>query len=157
MIPSMKVGGIGAVQIQLTNIARRVPDESRKVMLRKAEQIAALARKMVPEDTGALMESIRVEKGYQANGGRLYVNVVAANKVVVLPSGRQVDLNDYALIIHETYGSMNPGERTLQKQRENPGIKVGEKFMTRAADQVRPTVAPEIYRMVDQIIQGETQ
>lgn len=157
MTPSMKVAGLGAVQTQLRNIARRVPEESRKVMGRKANEIVKLAKLMVPEDTGALMDSIRIERGYETNGGRLFINVVAGNQIVTLENGRQIDLNQYALIVHENYSAMTPGEKTIAKQRANPSVQVGEKFLTRAAEQVRPTVNTDMYRMIDQIILGETR
>lgn len=153
----MKSAGIGTVQTQFRSIARRVPDGARKVMSRKANEVVKLAKLMVPEDTGALMESIRIERGYEQGSNRLFINVVAANQIVTLENGRQIDLNQYALIIHENYGSMNPGKRTIEKQRGNPSIMVGEKFMTRAVDKVRPTVNPEIIQVVNQIIRGETQ
>lgn len=153
----MKVTGIGSVRTQLTNIARKVPDGSRKLMYRKANEIVKLAKMMVPEDTGALMDSIRIERGYESPGGRLFINVVVGDRVVVLANGREVDLNQYALIIHETYSSMNPGARARAKQAANPGVLVGEKFMTRAAEKVRPTVNADMYRMIDSIILGETR
>ena len=152
----MKVTGIGTVQVQLSNISRRVADNSRKVLGRKAEKIAGLASRMAPRDTAALEESIRVERGYESGRGRLYINVVAANKVVTLPNGRTVDLNDYALIIHETYGSMNPGPNTVAKQAADPSVLVGERFMTRAAEQVAPEVSADIYKVIAQIINEES-
>jgi hypothetical protein len=157
MMGSVKVTGIGTVQTQLRNIARKVPEESRKVLVRKAEQIVALAKIMVPEDTGALMESIRIERGYERPGGRLYINVVVANKVITLENGREIDLNQYALIIHETYSSMKPGKTTIAKQRSNPSVIVGEKFLTRAADRIGPTINPDMYQVIDQVILGETE
>lgn len=156
MMAQIKAVGIGAVQLQFRNIALKVPENARKVMHRGAEKAAEMARKMTPEDTQALVDSIRVEAGYQQNSGRLYINVIVANKIVTLPSGRTLDLNTYALIIHETYSSMNPGDGTLAKMAANPDVIIGEGFMTRAADAVRPKIEQEMIQVVQQTIRGET-
>ncbi len=156
MIAGFRETGAGAVQIQLRNIARKVPENARKVMRRGAEKTAELARSFTPEDTKALVDSIRVESGYQEGSGRLFINVIVANKIITLPSGRTLDLNTYALIIHESYSQMKPGDGTLAKMARSPGVIVGERFMDRAAAKMAPAIEQEMIQVISQTIIGET-
>lgn len=155
MKASMNVVGIGAVQMQLTNIARRVPQHAARTMQRSAARIVKIAKIMVPEDTGALMDSIRIERSVQSDR-RLYINVIAGNQIITLPNGDQIDLNQYALIIHENYESMNPGARTLDKMAEYPQYKIGSGFLTRAAEMEQPVLEKSMINAVKQIITEET-
>lgn len=155
MKAGVKIVGAGAVQISLSNIAQKVPAHAARTMQRAAARIVKTAKLMVPEDTGALMESIRIERGVQSDR-RIFINVVAGNQIITLPNGRTVDLNEYALIIHENYDSMSPGENTIKKQAANPNIEVGSGFMTRAAETEKPRLMTSLIKGIDQIILGET-
>lgn len=155
MIGSVRITGAGAVQTRLTNIAQKVPAHAARTMQRAAQRIVKTAKLMVPEDTGALMDSIRIERGVQSNR-RIYINVVVGNEIVILPNGRAIDLNDYALIIHENYDDMNPGAKTIEKQALNPDIKVGSGFMTRAAEAEKPVLEASMIKGIEQIILGGT-
>jgi hypothetical protein len=158
MMGSVKVSGVGSVMASFRSIATKVPDRARKVMHRSADRVVKLAKLMVPEDTGNLMESIRIESVYVMGGGhgRLQINVIVGNQIVVNSNGETVDLNDYALKIHELYGMMSPGPRTREKQNANPEIYVGERFLTRAIDAERPRLNAEMVRIVEETIIGET-
>lgn len=159
----MKVGiniaGAGAVIAQLRYAAKAVPDNGRKVMSRSAEKIVKLAQLLVPEDTAALRDSIRIERTYGTNN-RLSINVVAGNKIITLENGRTIDLNTYALIVHENYSQMKPGARTQEKQAANPGVQIGEGFLTRAAEMQVPQATKDmeqsIFKLINVIFQGET-
>lgn len=146
----------GHVEIMLRNIASRVPDTARKTMHRAAVRIVERAKLYVPEDTGDLKNSIRLETSYGVRG-RLEINIVMGGRTVVrsdVTGGREVDLDQYALIIHESYSSMNPGKKTLAKMEQNPG-KVGERFLTRAFDDDRNFLERDMVQSIEQIIRKE--
>lgn len=127
----MKSTGFASVRTSLRSIGRRVPEAARKAMHRASVRIVKRAQLYVPEDTEALKNSIRIERSY-GDRGRLQIDIVAGDAKTVR-SGKEIDINQYAWIIHEHYGRMKPGGKTLAKQAANPSILVGERFMTRAA------------------------
>lgn len=155
MRASARVSGMGAVQMQLRNIAQKVPAHAARTMQRAANRIVETAKIMVPEDTGNLMESIRIERGVQADR-RIFINVIAGNQTVTLPNGKEIDLNQYALIIHENYDQMNPGEKTLDKMAKYPDYQIGARFLSRAAERERPVLERSMIQGIKQIIDGET-
>ena len=159
MRAGVKVTGAGSVQARLRYAANTIPDHARRVMNQAAEKIVKLAKILVPEDTTALRESIRIEK-VRSTSGRLAINIIVGEKMVEMEDGRVIDLNDYALIIHENYSSMNPGERTLEKMRRYPQYVIGEGFLTRAAEKNEPTMMndlnQEVFKTIKAIFQGAT-
>ena len=44
----------------------------------------------------------------------------------------------------------------MAKQAADPSVLVGERFMTRAAEQVAPEVSADIYKVIAQIINEES-
>lgn len=122
-------------QLELRNVAKVVPSNARKTMRRAAERIVRRARIYVPEDTGELRDSIRIEATY-GERGRLQINVVAGGDIVVNAQGRTITLDQYAAIIHEHYDQFEPGPRTVEKMRQYPGL-VGGFFLDRAAEDER--------------------
>jgi hypothetical protein len=140
----------------LRNIADKVPENARKTMRRAAERIVKKAKLYVPEDSGALMESIRLEASYGTRG-RLQINVVVGGEGSVTVSGREISLDRYAAIIHEAYESMlvyGPGERTLEKMAANPG-KVGSRFLTRAAAEEETILQRDMVQSITDTIKSE--
>lgn len=137
----------------LHNIGIKVPENARKTMRRAAERIVINAKIYVPEDTGALMNSIRLESSYGTRG-RLQINVVAGGQEVINANGRMVNLDQYAAIIHETFNEMNAGTRTLQKMAANPG-KVGARFLSRAAAEEEGRLQNDMVVAITQTIKSE--
>jgi hypothetical protein len=64
--------------------------------------------------------------------------------IVVGGEVRGVDVDQYAMLIHENYRGMNPGKGTLAKQAANPGRIVGEKFLERAVDDQMPKIIAQM-------------
>ena len=139
------------VVTSLENIARKVPDNARKTMRRAAERIVRQAKLYVPEDTGTLMNSIRLESSYGVRG-RLQINVVAGGAGYATPKGRPLD--QYAAIIHELYDELAPGPRTLEKMAANPG-KVGARFLSRAAQEEEGAIQDHMIEAITQVIKSE--
>jgi hypothetical protein len=127
--------GRGSVESMLRNIARRVPDAARGQMKRSAERTVKLAKQMTPEDEGHLADSIRIEKTY-GDHGRLQIDIVAGKGRATRVNGRTVDLEQYALLVHEAYETAvapnGPGKNTRRKMAANPGVQIGSGFLVRA-------------------------
>lgn len=137
----------------LHNIGIMVPENARKVMRRAAERIVRNAKLYVPEETGALKESIRLEASYGIRG-RLQINVIAGGQSVINANGRLISLDQYAGIIHELYDDMKPGPRTREKMAANPG-KVGARFLSRAAAEEESRLQRDLIASVTQTIKSE--
>lgn len=137
MRASMKVTGVEAVLAQLRYVGEKVPESARKAMHRVADKIVMEARLNTPVDEHNLELSIRkVRKtGFR---GRLMLDIEMGGYV----NGVNVDI--YAMQIHENYDQMGTGQGTIDKRLANPGRYVGEKFLTRALDSVKPKINQEI-------------
>lgn len=151
--------GFGRVQMSLRSIGARVPDTARKQMHRSAARIVERARLYVPEDEGNLRESIRIEKSY-GNRGRLQIDVVVGGHTVVKASGREIDLDQYAALVHEAYETSvanvnGPGPNTLAKMMANPGVRIGSFFLTRAAENEQERLARNIIEETTKVIRSE--
>jgi hypothetical protein len=138
----------------LHNLASRVPENARKTMRRAAERIVQKAKLYVPEETGLLMESIRLESSYGARG-RLQINVVAGGPQQIMRKGRMITLDQYAAIIHEHFDEMEPGDRTLEKQALNPGLDIGSGFLSRAAQEEQTKLGRDMIAAVTTTIKTE--
>ena len=149
---SIKVTGLNAVRSMLRSVGTRVPDTVRGQMKRSAARIVKKARLYVPEDESSLKNSIRIEKTY-GDRGRLEIDIVVGDMTVIKYGSRIVDLNQYAAIIHERYEAMNPGKGTLRKRSANPGIYIGEGFLTRAAEEEEGPLERNIVQAITSIIQ----
>lgn len=144
------------VELGLKNIAYSVPNHAARTMRRAAERIVKKARDYAPEDTAALVNSIRVEESRGARG-RLELRLIVGGGEPVSVNGRMVNLDQYAAIVHEAYENMlvyGPGERTLEKMARFPG-KVGSGFLTRAAEEETPALDYALIEGVRSIIKSE--
>lgn len=140
------------VQTKLVNIGNLVPSNARKTMRRAAERIVKNAQLYVPEETGALKDSIRLVATYGIRG-RLQINVVAGG-MEVLRNGRMVNLDQYAGIIHEFFDEMKAGAKTLEKMAANPN-KVGAGFLRRAAQEEQARITHDMIAAITQTIKSE--
>jgi hypothetical protein len=131
MKAKMSMTGADTLMAQLRNAAVKVPENARKTMNRESVKIMELAKKMAPEDDAELTDSIHLEKMYESRG-RLVINIVAGGTV------RGVDVDRYAMLIHENYEGMVPGEITILKRQIYPDVYVGGKFIERAVEQSKP-------------------
>jgi len=145
MKASLTVTGIQEVIVGLRYIAQKIPANGRKQMHRIADQIVKEAKLNAPHDTGALEDSIHKVVTYEGTG-RLSINIEMGGFV------DGVDVDIYAVQVHENYSSMHPGKGTIQKRLANPGRYIGEKFLERAEMAVRPNVNSEILQAVTEKI-----
>ena len=142
------------VVLSLRNISVRSSDHAARTMRSAAERIVKRARLYVPEDTEALKNSIRLQESRGARG-RLQIDVIAGDQTVVNVKGRMIDLNQYAAIIHEQYSSLEPGQKTQIKRLQNPGVHIGEGFLTRAQEDVGKSLSREVIVGITNIIKTE--
>lgn len=158
MTPKIKHTGIGHVQAAFRNIAKRVPDNARSQMKRSAQRVVDLAKEMVPEDEGLLRDSIRIEKSYGTRG-RLEIDVVAGKALATKANGRVIDLNQYALMVHEAYETAiapnGPGPNTLAKMRTSKE-KVGSGFLKRAILKEQDSFDRVLVESTQDVIEGES-
>lgn len=155
MKAGLSVSGYGRTIVSLRNIAKKVPDKARSQMKRSSQRVVELAQKMTPEDEGDLANSIRIEKTYGDNR-RLQIDIVVGGKSVVKKNGRSVSLDQYALIVHENYESMKPGDRTREKMAMHPGIKIGSGFLRRALETEMHSFQRVFVRAIEGIITEES-
>lgn len=141
MLSKFKLTGFDALKAALRNVAEKVPETGRKTMHRGADKIEKLAKLQCPHDTGALEDSIHQEVQYE-DRGRLAIDIVCGGE------SDGVNVDDYALEVHENYSHMKPGPGTLAKMAANPGIEIGEKFLTRAVESQSDKLSRDIIEAV---------
>lgn len=120
-----KVTGYNDVRARLQYIAKKVPENGRKVMHAMADVVVKQAKINAPRDKANLEESIRkeVQYGYL---GRLSLQIVMGGTV------NGVNVDEYAIQVHENYDDANPGPTTQYKRTLYPGEFIGSKFLDRA-------------------------
>lgn len=133
---TVKIEGLEDLRQILHNIAEKVPNNARGVMHRGADKIVERAKLFTPRDTGALEDAIHQESSYGYRG-RLTIEIICGGGVNP-KTGQPVD--DYAAEIHESYNDEHPGPGTVAKMNANPGVVIGDHFMTRALDEQAPKI-----------------
>lgn len=160
MKPEIRVTGIGHVQGMLRNIATRVPDAARGQMKRSANRVVQLAQIMVPEDEGLLKNSIRIEKSY-GDRGRLQIDIIAGQGRATRANGRIVDLDHYALLVHEAYETAvapnGPGKLTREKMTANPNVQIGSGFLFRALEKEAEVFNRVMIEVINKVIMEESR
>lgn len=153
MKPKMVTKGMGYNIMLLRNYAKEIPDHAARTMQRAANRIVKNAKNYVPEDTGDLMNSIRIEKSRGARG-RTQVDVIVGNMEGKV---REVDLNHYAALVHESYElwAKKPSDKTKAKMARFPG-KVGSGFLTRAASEEEAVLASKMITEIQRLIRPGT-
>jgi hypothetical protein len=141
-----------SARLKLRNFATLIPSNARKTMRRAAERIVKKAKLYVPEDTSALMDSIRLEVSYGARG-RLQIDVVMGGTTHVTVNGNVIFVDQYALLVHEHYEDfvVNPSPKTLAKMAANPG-KVGSGFLLRAAKEEEDVLRKDMIIGIQSVI-----
>lgn len=151
----LNIYGMGHAVSMLRSIGERVPDAARGQMKRSAQRIVELAQLYVPEDTGDLKKSIRIERSYGENG-RLEIDIVAGDETVMKLGGRIINLDQYAALVHEAYERLvaphGPGPKTLAKMEANPGVHIGSHFLTRAGEDEEPKLEEKLVALIDKIV-----
>ncbi len=149
---STRLTGFSEVREMLRSVGEKVPDVARGMMKRSANRIVKQAKINTPEESGALVESIRIEKSYGTRG-RLQIDIVAGG----LP-----ELESYALLVHEDYeGSVayvnGPGPRTREKMAANPNAIIGSGVLSRDYEQERDNLIQRMMEMVNEVIRTENR
>ena len=113
----------------------------------------------MPEDEGLLRDSIRIEKSY-GDRGRLQIDIVAGGQTVTTSRGRTIDLDQYAVLVHEAYETQvapyGPGENTARKMARHPDAIIGSGFLTRAGEKERENIERVLGEEITRIIMRET-
>jgi hypothetical protein len=141
MKAAMKVYGCDELAALMKQLAGKVPQQGRKIIDRGADLIVKDARLNAPVDEHNLEDAIHKEKSYE-DRGRLRIEIVVGGDV------RGVNVDQYAMIIHENYEGMNPGAGTLAKRAANPGRYVGGKFLERAVDDDMPKIITQMTQAI---------
>ena len=149
----MKTQGWGTVDLALANVGRRAPANAARSLRRAVIRIRDRAEDYTPEDEGHLAESIRIEE--VKIGRRIQFSVVVGNDTVTKHNGREVNLNQYALIIHESYSQFQPGPNTLDKMARVGADKVGERFLERAVQDDKQLYEYDIFEALMDVIRAE--
>lgn len=126
----MGLNGLDSVMFKLRNLGTKVPENGRKVMHRAADRIVRQAKINAPRLEGNLEDSIRKVVSY-GERGRLQIDIVMGGTI------NGVNVDEYALEMHENYEAYRPGPGTREKMAQNPGAIIGSKFIERAVDEER--------------------
>ena len=141
----IKVEGVGQVKAMLRNVAQKSFPHAARTMRTGADKIVVLSKLQCPHDDGELEDSIHQEVMDDGNR-RLAIDIVAGGTV------RGIDVDQYAVIIHENYEGQlkhGPGKNTLAKMAANPGVVIGSKFIQRAVD---ASEEPLVKKMIETIV-----
>lgn len=147
----MRATGVKEARLFLQNIAGRTSQALRIEMYNAAKETEKIAKEMVPEDTKALHDSIKVVE-QQSSSHRYHVSVVAGSDTIINKfSGMTV--STYAAIVHENYEDYATSEdsmaaRNRRRKEARTGRIVGSKFLTRALDEVDQTLAERLGRVL---------
>lgn len=125
MRTNLKISGDQTLLVMLRSLAQKVPENARKTMHRGADRIVKEAQLNTPVDLHNLEESIRKVVRYE-NRGRLNIEIQVGGMV------NGVNVDEYAMKVHENYDDENPGQGTRAKRSANPGRYIGRKFLERA-------------------------
>lgn len=123
----IKLKGLNATLSTFREVDRRFREAAAEEIELGAKRIAALARMYAPQDTGALMKSIRAQRVHDGRATRWRI------KVGGTIGGR--DVTEYALAVHEGYSTNRPSWSLGRKSREKAarlGVSVGPRYLLRA-------------------------
>ncbi len=127
-------------------------------MRRAASNVVETAKEYVPEDSEALKNSIRIESDRAGINGRLQIDVVVGGQTVDRDNGEvfmaDVDLDQYAMIIHENYEAYEPGPKTKAKMAGVNGDKVGSRFLSRAAEEEEKKLQKQMFDLMSTLDRG---
>jgi len=145
----VKITGLTDVRLELRQIGERAVSHAARQMREISEKIAKRAKEYVSEDSEALKESIRAVEDRKGIRGRLQIDVIAGGKTADRDAEHayqvDVDLDQYAWIIHENYEAMKPGKKTVAKMERVGRDKVGSGFIRRAAGDERENLRKQLF------------
>lgn len=128
----------GDLGFHLKNVSRKASKGAAGEMRRAAYDVKELSVRMAPVDKQNLEKAHEVVER-RGDRNRIEFSVEVGGFV----GGRNVD--EYALFVHENYGSVKRrGKGTIEKQKADPSVEVGEKFLERAFEQVEKGIDDEL-------------
>lgn len=155
----VRVTGLHENRLELRQLGDRAVNGATRQMRRAADNIVKTAKDYVPEDSQALKNSIRVESDRAGINGRLQIDVVVGGQTVDRDNGEvfvaDVNLDQYAMIIHENYEAYKPGPRTLAKMAGPNGDKVGSHFLSRAAEEEEKKLQQQMFDLMSTLDREE--
>ena len=135
------VKGADELIAQFRYLAHKIPDTARKQMHRGADKVVQEAQLNAPVEKHNLEKAIHKEVSY-GERGRLQIDIVVGGEI------NGINVDQYALEIHEHYESYTPSKETLAKRQANPGRYVGEKFLERALTSPRVRIVEGIFQAI---------
>lgn len=123
-----------ALKSKLAVLPEKMLDYAEEALLQQAHLITGIAQIYCPVDTGSLRDSIRVERGGKGLGWR-EIKIRAGGYVTNPKTGKKVDYAQYQEF----------GTRYIS----------GQFFLTRAVEEVKPTIQEMIKNKVLEGIQDE--
>lgn len=140
------------LQFSLQRLGKTAPAHAARTLRRAALRIVEKAKLYAPEDTSALVDSIRLE---EVPGRRITFRVVMGGGQMT-EWGVPLDL--YATLVHEHYDSIRTSGKYVgqgTRDKEASGIAVGEFFLTRAAEEEEGALARAAAEAVKEAIDLE--
>mgnify|MGYP001037944824 CR=1 FL=1 len=143
----LKVTGISETKARIENDAERSSRAALREVERGAKKIVERARRQAPVDEGNLENAIKI-LGHDRGGlNRRKRIVVGVDGSMPVPERPGKTVGDYAGLMHENlqpYGIFELGEKSRDKQRNNPDVIVGGKFLERAAQDLQQEIAQAV-------------
>ena len=137
--------------VLIDNTLHRSTREALATMRKGAIDIRDLARKMAPVDEANLEGAIKSDdKDAGGINGRKRIEVFVDVDMPV-PGRPGKVVGDYSDIMHEDV-TYKLGKKSKAKQAANPGIKVGAKYLERAADELSPAIMLAVQNAVSKIL-----
>ena len=128
--------GFSELKASLRNVAEKASRGVRESLEQGAEDIKDLAVLYAPVDKEFLEKSIKVMSDIESNRRKAFFVYVDEE----LPADGNTKVGDYATIMHERYNDFEPGKKTKDKRRDNPGVNIGEKYLERALEDLKDEV-----------------
>lgn len=128
-MPSIQLTGIEQLKTRLKSISTQMKSNANNITKNIAEVIAAQAKEYCPEDTGRLVDTIRVEDSTGVKQGRNTLGQFTSEAVAQVSILAGDETTPHALAVHEYPSRFNPP--TWEGVEVN-FTKGGPKFLERA-------------------------
>ena len=147
-------GSFDQLRLMILQGGERASNAAKRQMGKEAKMICAEAKQNAPVleshdgkwDGTPLEDSIRVETDYGGSNGRKRFSVVVGGEA------GGVDVDRYAMIMHEAVYNLGPDSEA--KQAANPGVLVGRKYLERAYDERAPHIVNDLIQVVQGALAG---
>lgn len=138
-------GTLGFLETVLRQTGKKAMNGASRRMGVEAERIQKRAQMYAPVDTGGLEEAIKVDKSIDDN--RRVEFSVYVDGDMTAPDG--TPLRDYAFEMHESSYKLGPKSEI---KADTIGVKVGRKFLERAAAEAKDRVLESVFNEIKGVI-----